>query len=217
MNRYALSRLQYFLLKARALAWLALGHQARALAGFDHMVSCWPLDRYALASRAHVLVQLKRFEESIGTQQQLVRLPGSAAQMAVAWFNLGYLLQQVGENNEARTSFDRAIEFNPRMDRAWYGLALVLIQQAHFSEARQALEKNTALQPMSPYGWYQLARVHQTLGEPEKSRTVIEHLRRFEPRVASQLERDIKLSDWSGPLTRISPISGNSGALDAVR
>ena len=63
-----------------------------------------------------------------------------------------------------------------------------------FHEASQALQKTTLLQPMSPYGWYRLAEVNLALGEPEKARQVIDHLRQFEPRVAAQLERDIGLS-----------------------
>ncbi|MEO6320459.1 MAG: tetratricopeptide repeat protein [Polaromonas sp.] len=216
MTHSSRGRLRYFFLKAQAMVLLAFGRPAGALARFEQMVSGWPLDRYALASRAHVLVQLNQLEASIVSQQQLVGLPGSQAQLAVAWFNLGYSLQQAGHHDEARPAFEKATEFNPVMDRAWYGLALVLIHQRQFREARQALEKNTALQPMSPYGWYRLAEVNLVLGDPEKSRKVIEHLRRFEPSVAVQLERDLGLgavqadsgqkrksrSSWRSPVTR---------------
>ena len=191
MTRSFRGRFRYCFLKAQAMVQLAFGHPVGALAKFDQMVTGWPLDRYALASRAHVLIQLNRLEASIASQRQLICLPGSHAQLAVAWFNLGYLLQQAGQHDEARPAFEKATEFNPGMDRAWYGLAMVLIHQEQFHEAKLALEKNTALQPMSPYGWYRLAEVNLALGEPEKSRKVIDHLRRFEPRVAAQLERDM--------------------------
>ena len=194
MIRSFRSRFRYFFLKVQAMVLLAFGHPAGALARFDQMVSGWPLDRYGLASRAHVLARLNRLEASIFSQQQLVGLPGSQAQLAVAWFNLGYLLQQAGRHDEARPAFEKATEFNLCMDQAWYGLALVLIHQRKFHEARQALKKNTALQPMSPYGWYRLAEVHLALGAPEKSRKVIDHLRSFEPRVAAQLEREISMA-----------------------
>lgn len=184
-------RCRYFFLKVQAMLLLAFGQPAAALARFDQMVSGWPLDCYAWASRAHVLAGLNRLDESVISQQQVVRLPGSQAQRAVAWFNLGYLQQQAGRHDDARASFEKATEFNPAMDRAWYGLALVLMHQQQFDEARQALKKNTALQPMSPHGWYRLAQVNLALGEPEKYRKVIDHLRQFEPRVAAQLEREI--------------------------
>jgi len=194
MSHSPRSRICYFWLKAQAMAQLVFGHRAGALAGFDRMLMHWPLDRYALASRAHVLVQLNRLAESIASQQQLARLAGPQLQRAAAWFNLGYVLQQAGRHEEARPAFEKATEYDPGMDRAWYGLALVLIQQQQFHEARQALKKNTELQPMSPYGWYRLAEVNLALGEPEKSRQVIDHLRQFEPGVAAQLERDMGLA-----------------------
>ena len=191
MSRSFAGRFRYFFLKVQALLLLAFGRPAAALARFDRMVSSWPVDRYALASRAHVLAGLNRLEASIMSQQQVVGLSGSRAQMAVDWFNLGYLQQQAGRHDEARFSFEKATEFNPAMDRGWYGLALVLMHQQQFDAARQALKKNTALQPMSPHGWYRLAQVNLALGEPDKSRKVIDHLRQFEPRVAAQLEREI--------------------------
>lgn len=221
MTRLSRGRFRYFFLKVQAMVLLAFGHPAGALARFEQMVSGWPLDRYALASRAHVLVQLNRLEASIVSQQQLVDLPGSQAQLAVAWFNLGYLLQQAGRHDEARSSFEKATEFNPCMDRAWYGLALVLIHQQQFHEARQALKKNTALQPMSPHGWYRLAEVNLALGEPEKSRKVIDHLRQFEPRVAVQLEREISMTasfTWHADHThKPANCAVTGGAPDAVR
>ena len=199
-------------LRAQAMVLLALGQRAGALSRFDRMLGLLPMDRYALASRAHVLVQLNRLDESIASLQQLACLTGPPAQQAAAWFNLGYVLQQAGRHEQARPAFENAIGQNPCMDRAWYGLALVLIHQRQFHEAKQALKKNTALQPMSPYGWYRLAEVNMALGEPEEVRKVIDHLRRFEPRVAAQLERDISLGDSA----HLQASNGRGPARDAT-
>jgi tetratricopeptide (TPR) repeat protein len=188
-------RFLYLLLRMQALGLLALGQRAGALSRFDRMLMLLPMDRYALASRAHVLAQLKRLDDAIASLQQLTQLNGLQMQQAVAWFNLGYVLQQAGRHEQARPAFENAIEHHPGMDRAWYGLALVLMHQRQFHEAKQALKKTTALQPMSPYGWFRLAEVNLALGEPEKARKVMAHLRQFEPRVAAQLERQIGLGD----------------------
>ncbi|CAN5215019.1 hypothetical protein BH10PSE16_BH10PSE16_19380 [soil metagenome] len=186
--------LDYSFLKVQALVLLALGQRRQALSRFDRILVLLPMDRYALASRAHVLAQLNRFDDAIVSLQQLSRVTGTPAQQAAAWFNLGYVLQQNGRHAQARPAFEKAVEHHPCMDRAWYGLALVLIHQGQFHEARQALKETTRLQPMSPYGWYRLAEVNLALDEPEKACQVIEHLRQFEPRVAAQLEHDIGLS-----------------------
>ena len=76
---------------------------------------------------------------------------------------------------------------------AWYGLALCLIRLRRFDDAVVALRKNTELQPMSPYGWYQLARVQMDRQQPDEALKIIRHLRKFEPKVADQLERETGL------------------------
>jgi tetratricopeptide (TPR) repeat protein len=185
----------YLFLKAQAIALLAIGQRTGALTRFERMLLLFPLDRYALASRAYVLFQFNRVSEAIVNLQQLTALTDPQTQRATAWFNLGYALQHAGRHQEAQVAFEQAIECNFCMDNAWYGLGLVLMHQQHFLEARQALRKVTALQPMSPHGWYRLAEVCVMLGELQEARKVVEHLRRFEPKVAAQLEREIGLID----------------------
>ena len=190
--------LQYLFLKIQAVLLLGAGNCAGALPRFERMLQLRPADRYALASRAHLLAQLNNFAEAISSLQQLTRIGGSAPQEAAAWFNLGFVLQQTGRHDDAGPAFQQALERDPCMDRAWYGLALVLIHQAQLHEAVKALKRNTALQPLSPYGWYRLAQVRLALGQPDKALRVIAHLRQFEPRVAAQLERETGLRPGVG-------------------
>jgi tetratricopeptide (TPR) repeat protein len=185
--------LQYLFLKIQAVLLLGAGQRAGALPRFEQMLQLRPADRYALASRAHLLAGLNDFAEAIASLQQLTCLPGPAPQEAAAWFNLGFVLQQAGRHDDAGPAFQQALARDPSMDRAWYGLALVLIEQGQFHEAVKALKKNTALQPLSPYGWYRLAQVRLALGQPEKALKVIAHLRQFEPKVAAQFEHETGL------------------------
>ena len=39
---------------------------------------------------------------------------------------------------------------------------------------------------MSPYGWYQLGRVQFDRGNADKTQAIVNHLARFEPKVAAQ-------------------------------
>lgn len=185
---------QYHALKGLAVLLLALGNRSGALRRFEQMLQRRPADRYALASQAHVQVQLHHLDAAVASLQQLTHISGSGPQEAAAFFNLGYVLQQAGRHDEAGLAFRSALALDPVLDRAWYGLALVLIHQRQFLEAVEALKKNTALQPMSPYGWYRLVQVRMALGQPEKARKIIAHLRQFEPRVAAQLERENALT-----------------------
>ena len=192
MMRVTNRRLVCLFLKAQALTWLALGKHVKALSLLDHILGFLPEDRHALASRAHVLVQLNRLDESVLNLQQLAGMAGSKAQKGTTWFNLAYVLQQKGHHEEACSAFENAVLHCPWLGQAWYGLGLSLIQQRKLNAARNAIKQTTILQPMAPHGWYQLAHVDLALEEPEKARQVLDHLRRFEPKVARQLELDIQ-------------------------
>lgn len=184
-------RLEYGWLKLRAIASLVLGRSRTAEGLFDDMLARWPTDAYALASRAHVLAQAGRKEEALRDARALVQ--AHPARSAGDWFNFAFLLEATDRLDEAEAAFRRALELDPKLDRAWYGLGLALIRQGRFDDAVAALKRNTELQPMSPYGWYQLARAQLDRQQPEEARKIIRHLRKFEPKVAEQLERETGL------------------------
>ena len=173
------------------LRWLlAVGARARALAWTHRLLAVDVANTHALATRAHLLVDLGHPEAALADLTQLVRL---VPQQATAWFNLGFLQESLGRLDEATQSLVRATELDPAMDRAWYGLGLCHIRRAQWDEAVQALERGTELQPLSPHAWYQLARVHLERGRTTEAQRVLVHLRGFEPKVADQLERDTGL------------------------
>ena len=174
--------------RLRGLVLCGLRRQALDLA--QGVLLSHPDDKYTLATCAHL--QVERGEQAAALQnlQRLVALqPGQAA----AWFNLGFVLEAMGQLPEAETAFGRATAIDPGLDRAWYGLGLCLIRQHRYEDAVAALRKTTELQPMSPCAWYQLARVHVERREPEQAVSIIRHLRGFEPRVADQLQRETGL------------------------
>lgn len=182
-----MARVRYLGLKWQAMGWLVFGQRSRALSVFEQMLSEFPRDPYALASKAHLAVQAGN---RVAALQLLEELVASSPSVAAHHFNLGFVLDELERYDEAEASFRRATELDPQLDRAWYGLGLVLIRLRRHDDAVTALKQNTKLQPMSPYGWYQLARVHVDRHEPEEARRIIAHLKRFEPKVAAQLERE---------------------------
>ena len=178
--------LHYRLLKLQAVALMVIGRRPYALQQLAHMLQLRPADKYALASQAHLQAEQLDFEAAIVSLQQLT---SDWPQDAPAWFNSGYVLQQIGRHEEAVSAFRSALVIEPLMDRAWYGLGLALMHQQQYHEALEALKKNTALQPMSPYGWYRLAEVWLALDQTDEVQKVVLHLRQFEPAVAIELER----------------------------
>ena len=176
--------------KARAVAWLVLGRKSAALQVFNVMLTRWPQDAYALASRAHLLTEAGQVQAALADSRRLLNLRGDHGG---TWFNHGFMLEAAGQFEDAEAAFRRATELSPKLDRAWYGLGLALIRLQRYDDAVAALKKNTELQPMSPYGWYQLARVHVDRHQPDEAVKIIRHLKGFEPKVAAQLERETGL------------------------
>ena len=77
--------LSYWYLKVEALTLLVFNQRRAALAKFDQMLVLRPGERYALASRAHVLAEEGDKHGAIDALQQLTaRHPDNAP----AWFNL---------------------------------------------------------------------------------------------------------------------------------
>jgi predicted Zn-dependent protease len=184
-------RVDFIWLKLSAMGALVFGRVDRAEELFTQMIQRWPGNAYALSSRSHVRAQAGRRAEALADAQALV--DAHPRRSAGDWFNLAFLLEANDRLDDAERAFRHALEMDPKLDRAWYGLGLTLIRQQRFDEAVTALKRNTELQPMSPYGWYQLARVHFDRNEPEQARKIIRHLKKFEPKVAAQLERETGL------------------------
>ncbi len=130
-----------------------------------------------------------------GERREAIALIGQAIevdpQRADAWFNLGFLQQELDEHAQALHAFERAVALDPKLDRAWYGKALSLVKLGRVEEAVEPLKKNIELQPMSPFGHYQLAHVWHRLGKRQNAIAAIRALARFEPKVAKQVEREI--------------------------
>jgi tetratricopeptide (TPR) repeat protein len=172
-------------------AWCVLFRRRDvAVEYYRRMLAQDPADRLALASLGFQLAQLGRKREALAAFERLAEIDPANAE---AQFNRGFLLQEAGDHEAALTALRAALAANPDHDRALYGLALSLIATKRLEEAILPLERNTKLQPMSPYGWYQLARVQHDLGRPEKTQAILDHLARFEPSVARQLERETGL------------------------
>jgi tetratricopeptide (TPR) repeat protein len=157
---------------------------------FGYALKAVPDEPRTIANIGFELARVGRKREALAQFDRVIELRSDWAEVH---FNRGFLLQELNNHESALQAFDQALALNPKHDRALYGKALSLITLRRGDEAVAPLEKNTRLQPMSPYGWYQLARVQFDRGESEKTQAIIDHLNRFEPKVAAQLARETGL------------------------
>lgn len=181
----------HFLMRWRTQAQLLIGRPHAALETLDQMLSRWPEDVQARASRAHLRAEAGDRE---GALADYAVLTAGTRATAAHWFNQGFLQEAAGLLEAAQASFRRALELDEKLDRAWFGLGLVLTRLGRLDEAIAAFQRNTQLQPMSPHGWCELARIHESRREPEEVARIIRHLQGFEPRVAARLAQETGVS-----------------------
>ncbi|MBN8478117.1 MAG: tetratricopeptide repeat protein [Burkholderiales bacterium] len=173
-------------------AWsLVVGMKEPAMRCYERVLAADPDDAKVIAAVGFRLAQAGRWREALARFDRVAALEPSDPE---AHFNRGFLLQSLNDHASAVDAFDRTLALVPGHDRALYGKGLSLIALRRLDEAVPVLEKNTKLQPMSPYGWYQLGRVQFDRGKPEKTQTIIDHLGKFEPKIAAQLARETGLT-----------------------
>jgi Flp pilus assembly protein TadD len=172
-----------------ATAQVLAGRKRAALATYRRILALDPDGATALATTGNLLAETGDADAAIATFRRLVaRHPKDAE----GWFNLGFLLEKRDEIEEAEICFRTAVAIRPSLDRAWYGLGLVLIRGDRLEEAIAPLKRTTEIQPFSPYGWYQLGMTYHHLGRELEARRIHEALRKFEPRYAATLWRDLQ-------------------------
>jgi Tfp pilus assembly protein PilF len=183
--------LSHLLWRGQAWCCLLVGQDQRALAIYERLLEQRPGDVHAALSRAHLLATCDRKPQAIEAYRVFL---SQHAGHGVAWFNLGFLLEENADWSGACHAFEQAVQCAPNLDRAWYGLASVLIRLQRHDEAVVALKRNTELQPLSPYGWTQLIRLHLDRKNLAEAARLMVHLKGFEPKVAAQLERESALT-----------------------
>ena len=91
--------------KWAAITCIVFGAKKKATDIFTDMLARDPKDVYALSSLAHLKAESGDQAGAVSVYQRLVsdeRAPVSA------WFNLGYLQQELGHLSDAESSFRRA-------------------------------------------------------------------------------------------------------------
>jgi tetratricopeptide (TPR) repeat protein len=126
--------------------------------------------------RAHnhlgqTLEGLARFDEAKAAYLTAIKLEGSQ-KVRSEWpfHNLGALLLQQGEPEQAAAYFREALARNPGLVSSKVKLAMALSLSSQLEEARTVLEEALQVDPKSAEVHYQLARLLTRMGRPEEAR-----------------------------------------------
>lgn len=157
---------------SRAWYWLGItrsdsGKLQEGLDAYTKAVEINPLYKDAWYAKGDVEGFLGLQNESEKTFDTLLAIEGDYAEPfksaeandAEVYFRKGVIQLNLGNNEEALTNFDKAIELNPNHQNALYYRGFMLFQQNDLAGARTALEKAIELKDQFANAWYYLGRV----------------------------------------------------------
>jgi tetratricopeptide (TPR) repeat protein len=112
-------------------------------------------DQQTLVQIGKCYADLGRFEDA----EAVLRRAVSAADDAVGFYNLGYVLEQLGRPAEAERQYERALQLNPGLAGAHTNLGTALARQGNFAEAVAHLAEAVRLEPGSAAAYNNLGGV----------------------------------------------------------
>lgn len=98
--------------KWRAFALIALGMKQRALDVFEEMLILYPNDSYVLSSLAYLKTEMGDKLGAITLYKKVVLNANAPAQ---AWYNLGFLQEELGQIDDAALSMRKAIAIDEKV------------------------------------------------------------------------------------------------------
>ncbi len=174
----------------KGVALLSLARHAEALACCDRALAINPQYADAWYFKGAALVILERACEAIPCFEQAQRLGDPAAaqalarcreealndrvlamnpQDAVAWYNKGVELKDLGRSEEALACFDRALAINPQYAVAWNNKGNTLASLGRHAEALACCDRALALIPQDAKAWYNKGITLLSLGRHKEA------------------------------------------------
>ena len=95
--------------------------------------------------------------------------------------NLGIVLKELGEDQKAISSFQKAIEIQPNYIDAYYNLGIVLRELGEHQRAIKCCQKAIEIQPNYEGAYYNLGIVFNELGEDQKAISSFQKAIQIEP------------------------------------
>ncbi|MEM9542557.1 MAG: tetratricopeptide repeat protein [Cyanobacteria bacterium P01_E01_bin.42] len=128
--------------KNRGDVLFALARYGDALVSYEQVLRRSPTDSLARAKRCASLTALGRTEDAVVACEEGLEIDGDWGEgtPALAWYNRGVAMTQVGDHSQALESYDWAIRTNPGYSPAYAGRCLSLAEFSRYEEALKACD-----------------------------------------------------------------------------
>jgi Flp pilus assembly protein TadD len=162
--------------------------QGRADEALPHLIAATqmnPSDPSAYVAIGAYDQQHGEVRQAVEQYQRTVTLTDSAVQQNLwlresAFARMGSAYRQLGEFQLARTSFQKALEINPRDGQVWLALGIVTAQAGDAGAAVEAYSQALMIQP-SDVGYLLLARALAQTGQSNQAEEARDQARKLSP------------------------------------
>jgi tetratricopeptide (TPR) repeat protein len=130
-------------------ALILAGKEEEAHAHFVAAARINPKDPMSHSNLGTYYQTHNQMREATKEYESAIAMTSDPGLLAQTYANLGAAYRALGENEQAQTSYNRALQHNPHQFNAWLGLGLLAQKQGNASEAITDLSRSVDLQPTS--------------------------------------------------------------------
>lgn len=136
----------------------------------------------AVAERGLIYQQQEKFPRAVASYKEAL---GYCFQWPEVHYNLGFVLQKVGDIEGAIAAYSQAITYNPNYSNAYYNLGLILQTQGREIEAIAAYQNAISLNPDTPMPYSNLGGILVGRGDYKAAIDILETALKRWPETAS--------------------------------
>ncbi len=161
-------------------ALLLLGKPDEAYSHFQAAAQINPLDPMSRSNLGAYLQEQGHLAEAVEQYNRVISLTSDAGLLAATYANLGAAYRRLGEDENARTSYDRALQLNPNQYNAYLGLGELSEKQNRLDDAITNYSKAVELQPTDT-GFLLLGRALERAGRRAEALSAYQAALRLSP------------------------------------
>lgn len=139
----------------------------------------WFLQGYALGRQG-------QHAEAASSYERALRL---SPEDEVSWLALGQSQRDLGQIERAIQTYRQALRYRPESAPAYLALGDIYQKQGKADLAIQNYRECVRYEPDSIQGWYGLAAAYQSSGQRQRRDQALQGLRRLDPAMADQFEK----------------------------
>jgi len=174
-------------------AWFNLGqlyfsqhNYTQALDAFDYSLAINPKDMQACLQKAHVLLNLERFDEAVEHYMEFIENADTPLKGLIYGY-IGECYEYLEKNEKAIYWYQKSLELEPESCDSLVGLGICMLEQERFEEGLIYLQKAIEIDPEFAETYVYLAEAYIGMDDIDSALSAYKKSLEFEPNQAETL------------------------------